>query len=99
LWPISLAFWTKIAYLRHAQAYLNPCIGEHITKHIIQFLDTFWHFLVTLLESYIAQNYSHVSGAGGDLPASSQMAEFLPFRHAPRYFSRWLQLIDSRGCL
>jgi hypothetical protein len=29
-------------------------IVEHITEHIIQFLDSFWHISVTLSESYIS---------------------------------------------
>jgi hypothetical protein len=29
-------------------------IAEHITEHIIQFLDTFWHISMTLSESYSA---------------------------------------------
>jgi hypothetical protein len=28
-------------------------IAEHITEHIIQFLDTFWHISMALSESYI----------------------------------------------
>jgi hypothetical protein len=28
-------------------------IAEHITEHIIQFLDTFWHISMTLSENYI----------------------------------------------
>jgi hypothetical protein len=74
-------------------------IAEHITEHIIQFLYTFWHFALTLLASYIyivRRTIVIVSGAGGDQPASSPTPEF---RHALRYFSRWEQLIDSRGCL
>jgi hypothetical protein len=27
-------------------------IAEHITEHIIQVLDTFWHISITLSESY-----------------------------------------------
>jgi hypothetical protein len=28
-------------------------LAEHITKHIIQFLDTSWHISMALSESYI----------------------------------------------